>query len=198
MSNVLKLVALVLAIAPLVACENGAQNMYDQARYKPQAESELWRDGRAARPLQPETIAYSGGDFADSSSGRASRRDSGSDSGAGVRIYSIAAMERGRNRYDIFCVPCHGAVGDGDGYITRRGFPHPPTFHSDKLRGAPDQYLFDVMTKGYGAMYPYADRITPQDRWAIVGYVRALQRSQHASIDDLPPTQRSQPGSPAR
>jgi hypothetical protein len=198
MSLALRHLAFALAISSLAACENGAQNMYDQAKYKPQAESELWRDGRAARPLQPDTVAYSGGDFADSSSGRASRRDSESDSGAQTQIYSIATMERGRNRYDIFCVPCHGVVGDGDGYITRRGFPHPPTFHSDKLRGASDQYLFDVMSKGYGAMYPYADRITPQDRWAIVGYVRALQRSQHASIDDLPPTQRSQPGSPKR
>jgi mono/diheme cytochrome c family protein len=199
MSGLLRHLALgAVALMPLAACENGVQNMYDQAKYKPQAASELWRDGRAARPLVPETVAFSGGDFADSSSGRAARRGSNSGSVSPAATYSMAALERGRNRYDIFCVPCHGAAGDGDGYITRRGFPHPPTFHSDKLRGAPDQYLFDVMSKGYGAMYPYSDRITPQDRRAIVGYVRALQRSQHASIDDLPPTQRSDPGSPQR
>lgn len=179
-----------LVAASLAGCENGAQNMYDQAKYKPQAASDLWQDGRAARPLQPGTVAYSGGPIADTSSGRAERREAEPRSGTPGRSYSTAALVRGRERYDIFCSPCHGKAGDGDGYITRRGFPHPPTFHEERLRGAADQYLFDVMTRGYGAMYPYADRITAEDRWAIVGYVRALQRSQHASIDDLPVNQR--------
>ena len=180
---------LALLTLSLAACENGVKNMYDQEKYKPQAASDLWRDGRAARPLPAGAVAYSGGDLADSSSGRAVEPDSP------LPSYSMKALVRGRERYDIYCTPCHGAVGDGVGYITRRGFPHPPTFHSDRLRGVADQYLFDVMSNGYGAMYPYADRITRRDRWAIVGYVRALQRSQHASIDDLPASQRGQPAS---
>ncbi len=198
MRRALVYAALALLGVSLAACENGAQNMYDQAKYKPQAASDLWPDGRAARPLQTGTVAFSGGDLADSSSGRVvSARGSrsaagggGSVDGARVGMYSPAALARGRQRYDIYCVPCHGMVGDGNGYITQRGFPHPPTFHSEKLRDAADQYLFDVMTRGYGAMYPYADRITPADRWAIVGYVRALQRSQNASLDDLPTSER--------
>jgi mono/diheme cytochrome c family protein len=185
------ILAFALLLAALSGCENGVQNMYDQAKYKPQAASELWRDGRAARPLPAGTVAFSGGPLADTSSGRAERREADVAPDAQSQIYSAAALARGRERYGIFCAPCHGAAGDGQGYITRRGFPHPPTFHADRLRGVPDQYLFDVMSRGYGAMYPYADRITPQDRWAIVGYVRALQRSQHASLDDLPVTERN-------
>jgi mono/diheme cytochrome c family protein len=204
------ILAVGVALVALVGCENGVQNMYDQAKYKPQAASELWPDGRAARPLPVGTVAFSGGPLADTSSGRAERRAAeggapggeqalGAATGAGAEaaIYSAAALARGRDRYSIFCVPCHGAAGDGDGYITRRGFPHPPTFHADRLRGAPDQYLFDVVSRGYGAMYPYADRITPQDRWAIVGYVRALQRSQHASLEDLPVSERNRQMPPA-
>lgn len=183
-------VVFVLVLASLAGCENGAQNMYDQAKYKPQAASDLWRDGRAARPLPQGSVAYSGGTFADSSSGRIGRPDVVFAAGSQNDIYTAEALARGRERYGIFCAPCHGAAGDGDGYITRRGFPRPPTFHAERLRGVPDRYLFDVMTRGYGAMYPYADRITPQDRWAIVGYVRALQRSQNARVDDLPVTER--------
>jgi mono/diheme cytochrome c family protein len=191
MINMRRHLAVVLLLATLAGCENGAQNMYDQAKYKPQAASDLWRDGRAARPLPPGTVTFSGGDLADSSSGRAAQRQVQLMAAAEARIYSSEALARGRERYDIYCVPCHGAAGDGEGYITRRGFPHPPTFHSDRLRAVADQHLFDVMSKGYGAMYPYADRITQDDRWAIVGYVRALQRAEHASLDDLPASERA-------
>lgn len=186
MKMLLRTLAFVLLLAFVAGCENGARNMYDQAKYKPQAASDLWRDGRAARPLQPGTLAFSGGDIADSSSGRAGRREAEPAAQAQRATYSSEALARGRERYDIYCIPCHGAAGDGQGYITRRGFPNPPTFHSDRLREATDQHLFDVMSQGYGAMYPYADRITREDRWAIVGYVRALQRSQNARVNDLP------------
>jgi mono/diheme cytochrome c family protein len=190
MSGSVKVVAFVLVLACLAGCENSAQNMYDQAKYKPQSGSELWPDGRAARPLQPGTVAFSGGPVAGTSSGRLERTEPASGSGPQSQMYSLDALQRGRERYDIFCAPCHGRAGDGDGYITRRGFPHPPTFHEDRLRGAADSYLFAVMSRGYGAMYPYADRITPQDRWAIVGYLRALQRAQHATLDDVPAAER--------
>ena len=93
---------------------------------------------------------------------------------------------RGQQRFDIYCAPCHSEAGDGDGMVARRGFPHPPTFHSDRLRNAPDGHFFQVITRGYGAMYPYADRVAPDDRWAIVHYIRALQLSQHATLSAVP------------
>jgi mono/diheme cytochrome c family protein len=87
---------------------------------------------------------------------------------------------RGRERFDIYCAPCHGRVGDGRGMIVLRGFPAPPSYHTDRLRDAPDSHFYQVISAGYGVMYPYADRIAPTDRWAIVAYIRALQLSQHA------------------
>jgi len=93
---------------------------------------------------------------------------------------NLELLRRGQNRFNIYCAPCHSALGDGDGYIVRRGFPAPPSYHINRLREAPDRHFFDVMTQGYGIMYSYADRLTPADRWAIVGFIRALQLSQHA------------------
>ena len=103
---------------------------------------------------------------------------------------TAATLARGQERFGIFCAPCHGPLGDGDGLVARRGFPNPPSYHSDRLRNAPDSHLFAVITHGYGAMYPYANRVPPADRWAIVAYIRALQRSQHASLADVPAGER--------
>lgn len=99
---------------------------------------------------------------------------------------------RGQERYDIYCVPCHGRTGYGDGMIVRRGFSAPPSYHQKRLREAPVGHYFDVITNGFGAMYPYGDRITPEDRWAIIAYIRALQVSQNASKQDIPATKREQ------
>jgi mono/diheme cytochrome c family protein len=98
----------------------------------------------------------------------------------------LALLERGRDRFDIYCTPCHGTVGDGDGMIVERGFPRPPSYHIERLRAAPTRHLYDVITDGYGAMYSYAARIAPRDRWAIAAYVRALQASQIAKPEDVP------------
>lgn len=100
-------------------------------------------------------------------------------------------LQRGQQRFNIFCSPCHGASGDGDGIIVQRGMPRPTSYHADRLRAADDQYLFDVITNGHGAMYSYAARVPPHDRWAIVAYIRALQLARHASIDDVPADQRA-------
>jgi mono/diheme cytochrome c family protein len=99
-------------------------------------------------------------------------------------------LERGQERYNIYCAVCHGATGYGDGIIVQRGFPRPPSYHTDELRNAPPGLFFDVITNGYGVMYSYASRVSPDDRWAIVAYIRALQLSQHASPNDVPPAER--------
>lgn len=97
-----------------------------------------------------------------------------------------ALLARGRERYGIYCAPCHSPVGDGQGMIVQRGFPAPPSYHVHRLRAAPDRHFYDVITHGYGIMYSYAGRVTPADRWAIVAYIRALQLSQHAPAEMLP------------
>jgi len=103
---------------------------------------------------------------------------------------SMALLERGQSRYRVFCAPCHGESGDGRGMIVQRGFPEPASFDLDGLRQAPTQHLVDVMTQGYGAMYSFAQRIPPEDRWAIAAYIRALQHSDNARLTDLTPEER--------
>ena len=95
-------------------------------------------------------------------------------------------LARGQQRFNIYCSPCHGEVGDGNGMIVQRGFKHPPSYHIERLRKAPIGYFFDVMTNGYGAMPDYAQQVPPADRWAIAAYIRALQLSQHATEADVP------------
>jgi mono/diheme cytochrome c family protein len=102
-----------------------------------------------------------------------------------------ALLERGQERYRIYCAPCHSELGDGHGMIVQRGFPQPPSFQSEPLRSAPPQHIYDVITGGYGVMYSFADRVQPADRWAIAAYIYALERSQNASLADVPADQRS-------
>jgi mono/diheme cytochrome c family protein len=104
---------------------------------------------------------------------------------------SMALLERGKQRFEIYCAPCHSRLGDGNGMIVQRGFPHPPSYYSDALRSAPDQHFYDVITQGHGVMYPYAERVEGKDRWAIVAYIRALQASAQASLSEVPADQRS-------
>jgi mono/diheme cytochrome c family protein len=102
-----------------------------------------------------------------------------------------ALLQRGQERFRIYCTPCHSELGDGRGMIVQRGFPAPPSYHSDRLRNAPPQHFYDVITNGYGTMYSFAARVQPVDRWAITAYIRALQRSQDAGLADLTPEQRA-------
>jgi mono/diheme cytochrome c family protein len=179
----------VLAILCLLAgCEKHMQDMYDQPRYKPLAASSLFADGGASRPPVPGTEVRARGNFAGTSSGRiGSDTRWYQDESATSNPYPITfeLLRRGQDRFNIYCAPCHSPVGDGDGFIVRRGFPAPPSYHIDRLRDAPDRHFFDVMTHGYGIMYSYADRVTPADRWAVVAYIRALQLSQHAPAASL-------------
>jgi mono/diheme cytochrome c family protein len=112
---------------------------------------------------------------------------------------TLALLERGRQRFDIYCSVCHGLTGYGDGQIVQRGFPAPPSYHIDRLRQAPNQHFYDVITHGYGAMFSYAQRVAPADRWAIVAYIRTLQASQNVPAAQLSPAERAQlPNPPDR
>lgn len=104
---------------------------------------------------------------------------------------TLALLQRGQQRFHIFCTPCHSEIGDGHGMIVQRGFPAPPSYHIERLRRAPVAHFYDVITNGYGAMYSFAYRVQPADRWAIAAYIRALQRSQDAKLADLSPPQRA-------
>lgn len=157
-------------------------DMYDQNRYDPLEASTLFDDGTSARPLPRGSVARG-----------LARTDTalyeGREGQTEVETIPIpidrAMLERGRQRYSIFCAPCHSETGDGDGMIVQRGFSRPPSFHDERLRGEPAGHYFEVITRGHGAMYSYASRIPPRDRWNIVAYIRALQLSQHAEYSRL-------------
>jgi hypothetical protein len=100
-------------------------------------------------------------------------------------------LERGRERFEIFCSPCHDRVGGGNGMVVQRGFRRPSSFHIERLRESPPGYFFDVITNGYGSMSSYATMVPVDDRWAIIAYIRALQLSQNATLDDVPPEERT-------
>jgi mono/diheme cytochrome c family protein len=177
-----KAAILMVAMAlPLAGCERGMHDMYDQKRAKPLAASSLFGDGRADRSVPDGIVPAARGIDAMTSSGR-----EGDVPTTDVRpALSGALLARGRERYDIACAPCHSVIGDGDGFVVRRGFPRPESFHTDRLRDASDQALFDAVSDGYGVMAAFGNRLPASDRWAIVSYVRALQLAQHARIDDL-------------
>lgn len=183
-----------LGLLVLAGCEKSMRNMYDQPKYQPFVASSLWPDGRSERPLEPGVVAYGAGTLAASSSGRrgelARPNWAAGASGREAPRVTLESLERGRQRYDVYCAPCHSVSGDGDGMVVRRGFPAPASLDSAVLRAESDAHLFDVVTSGHGVMYGFADRIGPPDRWAIVGYLRALQRSRHAAIADVPPDER--------
>ena len=174
----------------LASCEREMHDMYRQPRFDSDEPSTLFADGRATRPPPAGSVAIATGTLAMTSSGRRGEADDAARAEAlaasSAEAPTMARLERGRERFEIVCAPCHSPVGDGDGTVVRRGFPRPPSYHEERLRAAPDRYLFDVITNGHGVMYSYADRVAPDDRWAIVAYIRALQLSQHAELARLP------------
>jgi len=176
---------LVAVAALLTACSN----MQDQRNRRPLTPSPHFADGTSARTPPAHTFARDARPAGDPV--LTGLRD-GQPVAAIPLPVTRAFIERGRERYNIYCIVCHGAAGYSGGIVVRRGFPPPPSYHDDRLRQAPAGHFFDVITNGYGVMYPYGDRIAPADRWAIVAYIRALQRSQHATLADVPPAARSQ------
>jgi mono/diheme cytochrome c family protein len=180
-----------LALAALVFCglALGCRNgMEDQPKVRTLQGSEFFADGRGARPSVPGTVAR--GFLHDDSlleTGKIGGRE------ADLFPYSIdaAALARGRERYDIYCAACHGRTGAGDGMIVRRGFPRPASFHDPRLRAEPAGYFVAAAANGFKRMYPFADRVTARDRWAIAAYIRALQLSRSAGLSDAPAEDRA-------
>ncbi len=158
------------------------QDMQDQPKFYPQRGTTLFADGRSARAQVENTVARSqGGQDSYFYTGL-----QGGKEGDGLPIpLTMASMERGQERYNIYCTPCHSRVGNGVGMIVQRGYRPAGNFHEDRLRNAPLGHFFSVMTNGYGAMPDYAAQLTPEDRWAVVAYIRALQLSQNAKQADI-------------
>jgi len=164
----------------------GCSNMKKQPNAHEDDPSKHFTDGTSSRLPPPNTVAH------DSTSRLAADAFDNHDLES-VTVLPVPLtrelLARGQERYTIYCAVCHEADGYGAGIVARRGFPHPPSFHDDRLRQANIGHFVEVMTYGYGMMYPYRDRVTESDRWAIAAYIRALQRSQHATMADVPSEQ---------
>ena len=176
---------LLIALCGLTACR---PDMYNQPRSKSLGPSDFFQDGAASRPppdhtvargqLHADTIYYTG--------------MSGTNLIATLPMQVTTNMlDRGRDRFNIYCSVCHGLTGEGNGMVVQRGFPPPPSYLSDRLLSAPVGHFYDVITRGYGIMYSYATRVKPEDRWAIAAYIRALQLSGHATLQEVPPEERA-------
>lgn len=186
MKSRLNLGAVLLAGLLCVACRD---DMHDEPRYKPLAATQFFGDGRSARPEIEDTVArgHLRTDLA---------RYTGKVNDQEVDYFPFpitkADLERGQERFNINCSPCHSRLGDGDGLIVQRGFRQPPSYHIDRLVKAPAGHFFDVITNGYGAMPSYRYHVSPDDRWRIIAYIRALQLSQRATLADVPADKRSE------
>ena len=176
--------ALLLAGVLSGACR---QDMHDAPRYEPYEKSEFFADGRSARPLVAGTVAR--GHLREDAALYTGRAGAAFVDAIPLSV-DEKMMRRGRERFGIYCIPCHGRSGRGDGIVVRRGYRRPASFHEDRLRAQPDGYFFDVMTNGFGAMPDYAAQVNTRDRWAIVAYIRALQLSQNATLAEVPPERR--------
>ena len=161
--------------------------MHDQPKYIPLRESSFFGDARSARALVAGTVAR--GQLHDDAL-LYSGKSNGADTTMFPFLIDDGVMARGQERFNIYCSPCHGRTGFGDGMVVRRGYRRPPSYHDDRLRNVPIGHLFDVISNGFGAMPDYAAQINAEDRWAIVAYVRALQLSEHATVADVPADQR--------
>jgi mono/diheme cytochrome c family protein len=167
-----------LALFLLAGCSL-KQDMAYQPKNRPLSPSDFFSDGRSERELVANTVPRG-----------ALEADAlfvAKDSNDFPLPVDQELLERGENRYKIFCAPCHGLQGDGNGMVVVRGMKHPPTYHQDRLRQAPNGYFYDVITNGFGVMLNYSAQISPRDRWAVIAYVRALQLSRNAKLADLPP-----------
>ena len=179
-------IPLIVVTLFLGACR---RDMQDQPKYKPLAESNFFADHRSARPMVDDTVprGFLRTDLA---------RYTGKMNGADIDYFPIAItradVERGRDRFNIYCSPCHSRLGDGNGLIVKRGYRNPPSYYSDRVMKGKVGHFFDVVTNGFGAMPSYATRVNPDDRWRIIAYIRVLQFSQTATVNDVPQEDRNQ------
>ncbi len=187
----------VLALVTATALLAGAcrQDMHDQPRIKPLAENDFFANGSGARPIPPGTVAR--GELHADKALYTGRMPDGSLVSELPIPLTRATLERGRERFNIFCSPCHGRTGNGDGMVVRRGYKQPPSYHIARLRMAPVGYFFFIMSNGFGVMPTYAPQIPVRDRWAIAAYVRTLQLSQHFDASKLSPAERAKLDAPA-
>jgi hypothetical protein len=171
----------------MLACAGCRHEMHDQPKSKPLEKSAFFENGSSARPLLAGTVPRgflrTNNEFFEGLTGTNLVEE------IPLKL-TRKVLERGRERYEIYCSVCHGLTGEGNGMIVQRGFPQPPSFDVDRLREAPVGHFYGVITHGYGLMLPYATRVAPEDRWAIVAYIRGLQLSRAVTVADLPARER--------
>lgn len=181
-----KMLRWLVCLPALAGCR---QDMWNGSRLKPLQASPVFADGSSSRPLVADTVAR-GHLQVDPAF------DTGVVAGEPVKELplplTMTLLNRGQRQFNIYCAPCHDRTGSSNGMVVQRGFPQPPSYHIARLRNAPIGHFYDVMTNGYGLMYSYSDRVSPQDRWAIAAYIRALQRSRNATLADVPPKAQGQ------
>ncbi|MGH9358913.1 MAG: c-type cytochrome [Terriglobia bacterium] len=186
-SSVFSWAILGCALVSLLLVDGCRLDMHIEPRYNPESPSSEFADGRSERPIVPGTVAR----------GRLRTDEllyTGRINGQVANVFPFPItkkdLERGQQRFNIYCTPCHDYAGSGEGMIVRRGFPAPPSYHDPKLINEPVGHYFDVMTNGHGTMYSYASRVSVKDRWRIAAYIRALQLSQNATLNDVPASER--------
>ncbi|MFC6645861.1 c-type cytochrome [Granulicella cerasi] len=171
-----------VAMGAMLALAGCRQDMHDQPKFFPQRGTSFYGDGRSVRPQVDNTVSRDQMQDAYFSTGMMDGKE-----GDGLPIpLTKDTIARGQERYNVYCTPCHSRVGNGEGMIVQRGYRPAGDFHTERMRNLPLGHFFAVMTNGYGAMPDYKAQLTPQDRWAVAAYIRALQLSQNAKPSDVP------------
>lgn len=187
LSNRARIFVSVLLGVLLLGVAGCRQGLFNQARYEPYEASEFFADGAAVRPLPAHTIAR--GHLREDVALYTGMEADGTFAPAFPMPVTEELLGRGRERYEIFCQPCHGGTGAGNGMVVQRGYKQPQSFHQERLRNMPAGYFVNVIAQGFGTMPPYAGQVPPEDRWAIAAYIRALQASQAFPVGELTPEQ---------
>jgi cytochrome c5 len=187
MLNPLKKLMMLTTVA-IFAIAGCRQQMADQPHQRPLEPSNFFDNGMASRPVEPGTVARAG--RVQNEQRLNSKADGKLIDGFPFEV-TMEVLARGQERYEIFCSPCHDRLGNGQGMIVRRGFTPARSFHDPRLRDAPAGHFFQVMTQGFGQMPSYANQLSEHDRWAVIAYIRALQLSRNARLDQLPPEDRT-------
>lgn len=188
----LALISLVILTVFLTGCDLVPLHMRDQPKYGALEESKFFTNDMAARPVPANTIPRGAWGARQLDEHFYTGKVDGDYAATFPVPVTDELMARGQQQYDVFCAPCHDRTGYGNGMIVQRGFPQPPAFHTDRLREQPVGYYYDVITNGFGVMFSYKARLVPEDRWAIVAYIQALQLSQNVPVEDLPEEERLQ------